>query len=191
MKLWTVIAIVLLVLGGQEKEELKLEIGARVPAGELAEEKGARLYMTSSASLRPFIEREINKVTYVIAYDDKTRKIKYLSTDDPDFKSSQGLKVGDFLEVKGDHVYVMPGWEIRAPGGEDGWEPLIGFNSELTVWGEHKEVKLTVPEGQYNLPAKQTIKAKNWICKRIGLDAKGRSTTESTEPRSGEVMFFE
>jgi hypothetical protein len=160
MKLWTLIAIVLLVLGVQQKEELKLVIGSEIPASELAEEKSARLYMTAPAQLRPFIEREIDKVRYVIAYDDKTLRIKYLSTNDPDFKSSQGLKVGDFLDVKGDQVSVLPGWEIRAPGGEDGWQPLIGFNSELTVLREHKEVKLTVPEGQYNLPAKQTIKAK-------------------------------
>lgn len=96
----------------------------------------------------------------MIAYDDETREVRYVSTHDKKFKNSIGLGIGDYLELKGSEVRIYPGWEIRGPAGADGWVPMIGFNSELTVLRDGKEVKMKRALGQYWLPAEQTMKIK-------------------------------
>ncbi len=158
MKLWIFLAVALVFVVHQEKK-LTLEVGSKLPVREVPK-KNRHLFMTHSSQLRPFIEREIDEIKYIIAYDEKTREITYLSTYDKAFKSAQGFRVGDYAEVKGNEVVAYPGWEIRAPGGEDGWQLLIGFNSEMTVWSDNNEVKLKLAPTQYNLPADQVLKAK-------------------------------
>lgn len=124
--------VILLTFGAFQKPEQPPEIGSKLLAKDVPK-KNSQLFMTHSSQLRPFIRKEINNVDYVIAYDEKTREVRYLSTHDPDFKTSKGLKVGDYIEVKGEEVVAYPGWEIRGPEEGDGWQPLIGYDIELTV----------------------------------------------------------
>jgi len=158
MKLCIFLAIALVFVAHQEKK-LTLDVGSKLPAREVPK-KNRHLYVTHSSQLRPFIERDIDGIKFTIAYDEKTREITYLSTYDSGFKSVQGFRVGDYVDVNGNEIVAYPGWEIRAPGGEDGWQLLIGFNSEMTVWSDKNEVKLKLAPTQYNLPADQVVKAK-------------------------------
>ena len=107
--------------------DIKLEPGSVLAAHHIPE-KNNRLYMTAPSQLRPYIEVTIEKVDYVIAYDEKTSKIKYIVTDDKDFRTKKGLKVGDYIEVTEDQVVAFPGWEVFGPPTTDGWSTVIGFN---------------------------------------------------------------
>lgn len=160
MKLAIFVGVILLTLGAYQKAEQPPEIGSKLSAKDVPKKRNMELFMTHSAQFRPFIKKEINKVEYVIAYDEKTREVKYLYTNDSDFKTTRGLKVGDYVEVKGSEVQIYPGWEIRGPEDEDGWHPLIGFDSELTVLRGQIDFKLKLPLGQYRLPAEQIENAR-------------------------------
>ena len=159
MRLITLCAIVLVALGTYQIEFVP-ELGSKLPA-RMVPKDNRSYYMTAPSQLRPYIIRTINQIKYYIAYDEKTREVKYLYTDDEHFKSSRGRRVGDFIELKGNKLGIFPGWEIRAPEEEkDGWQPLVGFDSKLTVLEGQKETELKVKPDQYSLPADQTLKVK-------------------------------
>jgi hypothetical protein len=153
------IALSLLTFGAFQKEELKLEIGSVLPA-RYVPKKNRGLYMTHSAQFRPFVKRKVGGIEYIIAYREESREIKYLSTYDKRFQTSGGLRVGNYVEVQGSQVEVYPGWEIRGPEGEDGWQPLIGFNSEMTIRIDGKDVALKLKPAQYQLDSAQPLRAK-------------------------------
>lgn len=155
MKLAIFFAVILLTFGAYQKPEQPPEIGSKLAAKDVPK-KNKRHFMTHSAQFRPYIKKVINGVEYVIAYDKKTREVTYLYTDDADFKNSKGLKVGDYIEVKGRDVVAYPGWEVRGPEDENGWHPLIGFDSELTVQRGRIDAKLKLPPSQYQLPDGET-----------------------------------
>ena len=112
-----------------KNSDIKLEPGAVLPAHHVPE-KRTRLIATHPSQLRPYIEVTIENVDYLIAYDEKTRKIKYILTSDKDFRTRKGLKVGDYIEVTEDQVAAFPGWEIFGPKTTDGWFPVIGVDLE-------------------------------------------------------------
>ena len=76
--------------------DIKLEPGAVLAAWHTPK-KTTRLIATHPSQLRPYIEVTIEDVDYLIAYDEKTRKIKYIVTSDKDFRTKKGLKVGDYI----------------------------------------------------------------------------------------------
>ena len=160
MKLAISFAVLLLTFAAYQKPEQPPEIGAKLPAKDVPKKWNPKWFMTHSGQFRPYIKKQINDVEYVIAYDEKTREVRYLYTDDADFKNAKGLKVGDYIEVKGNDVVAYPGWEVRGPEDENGWHPLIGFDSELTVLRDEKDFKLKLLPSQFNLPADQIEKAR-------------------------------
>ena len=159
MKLAIFFAIILLTFGAYQKLEQPPEIGSKLPSKDVPK-KNINHYMTHSGQFRPYITKQLNDVEYVIAYDEKTREVKYLTTDDPDFKNAKGLKVGDYIEVKGNDVVAFPGWEVRGPEDGNGWHPMIGFDSEVTVLRDGKDFKLKLGPRQFHLPADQVEKAR-------------------------------
>jgi len=140
-----------------ETKDIKLEVGSMLPAKYIPKNNRAQ-YMTHSAQFRPYIMSEIVGVTFIIAYDEKSNVIKYISTFDKQFKSSDGFRVGDYIEVKDDQVTAFPGWEIRGPKDKNGWQPLIGFNSEMIVHKSGHDLKIELK--QYHLPSQQPVNAK-------------------------------
>jgi|SRR6185369_11711729 len=157
MKLAVLLVLSLLSSASYQIRVLVPEIGSKLPA-RVIPKKNRNVYMTHSAQFRPYIEREFENVTYIIAYDDKTRVVKYLSTTDKDFWNSRGLRVGDFIEVERDKVQVFPGWEVRAPADEDGWQPMIGFDTDSPV---NCDPNVVNPYGcPYRLPAEPVFKTR-------------------------------
>src|SRR5580765_7665963 len=87
------ILIVLSTSIGLSQSSLKLEVGSKLPPQYLRLKVGQMA--TAASQLRPFIVTSIKGVEYTIAYDERTRRIKYINTDDDNFRTSNGLKVDD------------------------------------------------------------------------------------------------
>ena len=159
MRISILIALALFTLGVSQEEEINLEIGSVLPAKYVPKES-RNLYMTHSAQLRPFVERKVGGIKYTIAYVEGSREIKYISTHDKRFRTSSGLRVGGYVEVRGAEAEVYPGWEIRGPDGEDGWQPIIGFDDEMTILSGGRDATLKLPPTQYRLESERPVRAK-------------------------------
>jgi len=81
MKLAILLVLTLLSSTSYQLRVLVPEIGSKLPKS-VVPKNNRKLYMTHSAQMRPYIEREFENVTYIIAYDEKTLVVKYLYTDD-------------------------------------------------------------------------------------------------------------
>ena len=55
-------------------------------------------------------------------------EIKYIYTEDKDFKTAQGLKVGSEISLTRDEVLIYPGWDVYSKISVDGWYPIVGYN---------------------------------------------------------------
>ena len=159
MKICILMTLILFAFDPSQTNEIKLEIGSVLPTTYVPQ-KNRNLYMTHSSQFRPYIERKVGGIKYIIAYEEETREIKYISTYDKRFKTSGGLMVGEYIDVQGDQVSSYPGWEIRGPDGEDGWRPLLGFDSEMTIRSGGRDATLKLRPSQYRLEAGQLVKAK-------------------------------
>ena len=107
---------------------IKLEVGAKLDRKYIPK-KLKNLLMTHPGQLRPFIKRTIGGVRYDIAFDKHTRQIKYIYTNDPNFRTTDGLHVSSKIPLRREQLQVYPGWEIRGPARGDGWFPVVGFDS--------------------------------------------------------------
>ena len=59
--------------------------------------------------------------------------VTYVHTDDPNFKSPDGLRVGDVLTVESpESIIEAPGFEVYGKKGR-GWIPVVGFNGEVSL----------------------------------------------------------
>ncbi|MDQ3799159.1 MAG: hypothetical protein M3384_06905 [Acidobacteriota bacterium] len=124
------------------QSDIKLEIGAKLPRKYLSLEKG--LIATHASQLRPFVEVTIGNVDYQIAFEKKTRKIKYIHTDDEDFRTVGGFSVDSEITFTREQLIIFPYWEIRAPAASDGWFPVIGF--DISMQGKEFIEKLKAGE---------------------------------------------
>jgi hypothetical protein len=136
----------LLIMPAQKQKPAQLELGAEVKQEFIQEKKTKELYMTHPSQLRPFIRQEIDGVGYVIAYDEESRKVKYITTNDKDFTTDEGLRVGNFIELTKDEIIAYPGWEIRGPANKDGWHPVVGFLDKVTIMKEAKRVTTDIEQ---------------------------------------------
>ena len=117
------------------QSDLKLQIGARLPAKYVP--KNLNQYvMTHPSQTRPFIRTSVRKVNYLIAFDAKTFKIRYIQTFDKKFQTVNGLRVGSEIEVTREQLNIYPGWYILGPETPDGWHPILG--ADLPLQGQEK-----------------------------------------------------
>ncbi|SRR5690606_14276246 len=93
------------------QKDIKLEVNSKLPAKYVKRSKG--LTSTAASQLFPFIEIKIKKVEYLIAFDDDSREIKYIYTDDEHFTDSNGLKVDQEIRVKWEDIEVLPYFQLR------------------------------------------------------------------------------
>lgn len=155
-----IIAALLLTFTGVQKKEVSLEVGAVLPA-RLVPKKSRilNLYMTGSSQRDPYIEKNVGGIKYIIAYEEESRAITYISTYDKKFKSIDGWQVGGYVEVNREQIRISPGWEIRGPETKDGWETLIGFDHKLMTLIDGAETQIN-PAQYPPLQSGQTIKVK-------------------------------
>ena len=107
------------------QDNIKLEVGAKLNRKYLPK-KVTEQIATHPSQLRPFIRRKIAGAEYLIAYDEKSREIRYIHTTDKNFRTAVGLKVGSEIPVRREQLTAYPSWEVRAPITSDGWYPVVG-----------------------------------------------------------------
>lgn len=107
------------------------KIGERLDRKHVADSANQNRCMTHSGQIDPCFEKRISGIEYTIAFDGQHR-VTYISTKDSAFRTSDGYRVGDEIEVSRD-LQVIPGYEIHARNTRDGWRPIVGFNSELQL----------------------------------------------------------
>lgn len=123
--------------------KIKLEIGFVLSAEDVKElgfpiyegegrnrkQKGrVEFIATHPNQLRPFIVRQIEGVRYEIAFDKSSREVKYIHTNDEQFRTVEGLKTGDCMSAREGELHPYPGWELQGEPAKDGWIPVFGFN---------------------------------------------------------------
>jgi hypothetical protein len=109
------------------QSDIKLKIGAKLPRKYVSLSKASTL--TAASQTRPFIEVMIKDVEYLIAFDRKTREIRYIHTTDDNFRTVNGLTVDSEIAFTREQLIIFPYWEIRAPATPDGWFPVIADGS--------------------------------------------------------------
>ena len=108
---------------------IRLEINSKLPARYIKKKGLIEFTFTAAAQMFPYIEISIKQIDYLIAFDRKSRKIKYIYTTDEDFQSADGQKVGQEITVKWDDIRVLGYFQLRGPADKDGWEAVIGGSS--------------------------------------------------------------
>ncbi len=92
--------------------------------------------LSSPAQLDKCFLATVNGIKYTIAYrrnGSMGNVVTYVHTDDPNFRSPEGLHIGDITTVANpEDIIAAPGFEIYGKKGK-GWIPVVGFNSEVTV----------------------------------------------------------
>jgi hypothetical protein len=132
------------------------EIGSKLSKKDIPADP-TELWMTHPVQMRPFITRTIDDVKYVIAYDEEMRRVRYITTSDSNFKTRNGLSIGQFVEVSPSQISAFPGWEVHAPLTKDGWIPVIGFLNRVTILSDGFEKTLDVKElGEERVKCKAT-----------------------------------
>ncbi|HKQ52477.1 MAG TPA: hypothetical protein VJT74_08920 [Pyrinomonadaceae bacterium] len=129
MKILSLLMLLLLAVAPVQQSNVKPELGTKLGKSEV--KKSDDLTLTHPAQLRPSIERTIGGVVYLLAYDPKNREVRYIFTDDKEFRAAGGAKVGDIIELTREEIIAYPGWEIHAAETSDGWHPLIGFDDKI------------------------------------------------------------
>jgi hypothetical protein len=128
------------------QSDITLKIGAKLPKVYLPreDEEERRIAIHPSES-RPFIEKVIDGVKYTIAFDEETRKIRYIHTMDRDFRTKNGLCIGAKIEVTREQIHSFGGWYTFAGTTPDGWQIISAEDEEaLGEWKEGKAKTITI-----------------------------------------------
>jgi hypothetical protein len=95
--------------------------------------------MSSPGQLDRCFRAVANGVKYTVAYRRRGihgNIVTYLHTDDPNFRSPEGLRVGDVVVIDNiTKIIAAPGFEIYASNA-NGWVPVLGFSGEVDVVGQ-------------------------------------------------------
>jgi hypothetical protein len=105
----------------------QLNIGDRLNGTQIPKNKNVECAATSS-QIYPCVQGMTDKgiVFSIVGYDAKTKRIKYLYTIDEHFRTKEGLKVGDWIEVSEDQLIPVTGGFIYGPKTKDGWHIIVG-----------------------------------------------------------------
>jgi hypothetical protein len=131
----TRVLITMLVLAGASPgwAAQRLEIGAKLDDSIFRSAKIERC-ITRPSVVESCIDFTQDGTRYTLAFDAK-HLITYIHTEDPNFANCEGLKVGGFLDVKGEELRAYSGWEVRSPARKDGWYPVVGYDQLVELPG--------------------------------------------------------
>lgn len=144
MKTLASFTMALLLLAPSLQSDIRLEVGAKLPR-KYVSRKVTQQIATHPGQTRPYIHKTIANVDYLIAFDEKTREIRYIHTDDKDFHTVNGLRVGSAITFTREQLDIIPGWEIRAPATPDGWYPVVGVDLPMLGGDFVEKLKDGVP----------------------------------------------
>jgi hypothetical protein len=104
------------------------EVGEKLKKKAIPASAATNSCATSTEDSYPCFHPTIEGVEFLIAFSEKTLRVQFVHTDDKKFKTLDGLKVGDVINVAESSLIAYPAWEIYAPKTRDGWRPVVGFN---------------------------------------------------------------
>lgn len=139
------VSIFLFVFVAEAQSDIKLKIGAKLPNKYVTESDGQ--IATHPNTFRPFIKKKIDNVQYTIAFEEKSRKIRFIHTTDKSFQTKNGLRVGSEISLSRNQLSVNPIWYIFAPTTSDGWRPIINASEESLSKLKDNETKTFIIGG--------------------------------------------
>jgi len=102
-------------------------LGAKLKKKWTAQDPDAgELCLVHSAQMYPCVDLAFDGVRYWIGYDEHTKRVTYIYTDDEKFRTNAGLKVGDVIPVASKTLTVVPSVAVYAATTGDGWRPEVG-----------------------------------------------------------------
>jgi len=130
---------------------LDLSVGSIVPKEDIAEFSVSNLIL-HNGDLKPSIGKDINGITYRIAYEAKSRKIIQISTFDRKFKSLDGLQVGSFVKATREQIIPTES-AVLGPKTADGWRTVLGSEYEIVVLKNGVESKVSLGDESWSARA--------------------------------------
>ncbi len=70
----------------------------------------------------------VDGVKYAVIFDGSTLLVKSLYTNDRKFRTADGYRVGDVIDVSERSLIIFKDWDIFAPRRRDGWNPIVGHD---------------------------------------------------------------
>jgi hypothetical protein len=105
----------------------QLDLGDRLTSAQTLKNNTLVCAATPSQTYPCVLDLTISGVKFSsVGYDSETKRVKYLITSDAKFRTKEGLRVGDWIEVSEDQVTSYPGWNIYGPRTKDGWHIVLG-----------------------------------------------------------------
>ena len=86
-----------------------------------------------NGELKPSIEKKISGISYRIAYETENNRIVQISTADPNFETSDGVRPGSYIEATREQILVTKNSDILGPKTKDGWETVLGTDFEIVI----------------------------------------------------------
>jgi|GEM_PF-5937539 len=122
----------------------QLDIGTRLSKSEIPESNSVQC-ATAPSQTYPCLTLMVEGIKFVVGYDEKTSRIRYLSTQDSGFATKEGLHVGNWIRVRADELIAFKGWKIVGPKSESGWRPVVGYLGERIRFSDGTIVDLSQP----------------------------------------------
>jgi hypothetical protein len=105
----------------------QLDLGDRLTSAKILENNTLVCAATPSQTYPCVEDLKVSGVKFsTVGYDSKTKRVKYLVTSDAQFRTKEGLRVGDWIELSEDQVTSYAGWHIYGPKTKDGWHIVLG-----------------------------------------------------------------
>ena len=123
-------------------------VGVRLPSAMIPKNNTNECAATPSQTYPCLQDVEIAGVRFtVVGYDARSRRIRYLFTQDENFKTADRLQVGGPIELADDQILVIAGWHIIGPRSKDGWRPILGsvLDENVIETEDGNAVDLTKP----------------------------------------------
>jgi len=104
----------------------QLDLGVRLDKHQVPKDNTTMCVATPSQTY-PCAFLIIKGIKFKVGYDEKSRRIRYLSTQDQNFTTPEGVHVGMSMKVREDELIALPGWKIFGSRARSGWRPVFGF----------------------------------------------------------------
>jgi hypothetical protein len=103
------------------------DVGTRLPSGAVPKNNKNLCAATPSQTYPCLLDAEFGGVRFtVVGYEPHTRRIRYLATQDENFRTADGLRVGGLIDLAENEIFSMAGWHTMGPQSKDGWRPILG-----------------------------------------------------------------
>jgi len=123
-------ALLLVAVASALAQEVPIDVGIKLNVA-MVPKRNRDLCAATPSQLYPcLMDVKIKGIKFsVIGYDPKTLQIRYLLIEDERFRTKEGFRVGDIIEVAENELVPVSGWHLYGPRTEDGWHPILGADS--------------------------------------------------------------